>query len=634
MLEQQELLEFNLGTLTWKWDLSKIERETASTDNVVALVSKKIAGLEPDLAKMLQLAALLGSEFQDNALALVWKEMGYEETNLKELLTQASEHTFFESAGPTALRWVHDKIQEATLSLIPKSELAGLKFRIGTILLRGLDREDREAHYSFLIVDLLDASVDPDASVHLEIARLKCQASRKAMELSAYQSASKYIQTGIKHLPKDGWKSYYELALSLHSTGAEVEGILAKTEEMQFYISHVQDHAKTLMDKMPCYLALADRMGTDSRMKESNELALHVLSKLGVTFPRNGAAKAFRAISGVFATKKQLASLDVDSLSVMTEPYHLASMRLLSSVVSSSYLLLDNFLFLLSVVRMVQLTIQYGVCDESLPALATFGVCVSSVLGDFKTGSKYAAMALGMLGPTTKASESKVIFRTWTFVLNWTNPVNDSLKAFLEGYKSGMLMGDTESATYCMFGYCWGSFYLSKPLRTVDDDCRIYMAQMKDLGRMEAAEGTNNVWQAVLYLRDQIDTENCEIFTDLEGAKKAFQPSRSVCRSLLFAILGDYESGAQDALKLGGSELADAPGANVTLMEPFFRSISLYAMAHRTRKAQYKRHARKARKVVQTRLTKGNPNVIHQAYILDAEDAALCGKNYTKKPLF
>ena len=46
MLKDENLLEYNLGLLRWKWDESKIEELTMSTENVVELLQSLVVSRE------------------------------------------------------------------------------------------------------------------------------------------------------------------------------------------------------------------------------------------------------------------------------------------------------------------------------------------------------------------------------------------------------------------------------------------------------------------------------------------------------------------------------------------------------------------------------------------------------------
>lgn len=52
-----------------------------------------------------------------------------------------------------------------------------------------------------------------------EVARLNLKAGKKAMTLSSFDSAAKYLLVGVSLIKEESWNSEYELSLELHDTG-------------------------------------------------------------------------------------------------------------------------------------------------------------------------------------------------------------------------------------------------------------------------------------------------------------------------------------------------------------------------------------------------------------------------------
>jgi predicted ATPase len=63
MLQEEKLLEFNLGLFKWTWDCDKIEEETAASSNVVELILAKISKQPQEMKYLLRLVSCLGARF-------------------------------------------------------------------------------------------------------------------------------------------------------------------------------------------------------------------------------------------------------------------------------------------------------------------------------------------------------------------------------------------------------------------------------------------------------------------------------------------------------------------------------------------------------------------------------------------
>jgi hypothetical protein len=152
MLEEEELISFNLGTMQWVWDENKIEEKIMSTENVVDLLQARMRKLSEESQILLQYAACLGSTFRSAILEVIWtkhekldefsNEKG-QNIDLSAFLDEMESKEFIESCGVGMFRWVHDKVQEASLSLGDASK-PSFQFEVGTTLFHTLSNEELE----------------------------------------------------------------------------------------------------------------------------------------------------------------------------------------------------------------------------------------------------------------------------------------------------------------------------------------------------------------------------------------------------------------------------------------------------------------------------------------------------------
>jgi predicted ATPase len=82
--------------------------------------------------------------------------------------------------------------------------------------------------FIFIVVSLLNIGNVPS----LELAEINYRATVRAAEMSAFTSAERYAEQGIKNLLEDHWE-YSELALELYSLAAEDTGGLGNIEKME-----------------------------------------------------------------------------------------------------------------------------------------------------------------------------------------------------------------------------------------------------------------------------------------------------------------------------------------------------------------------------------------------------------------
>jgi predicted ATPase len=346
MLEEEGMLGFNLGLFQWIWKIGRIEEETAVAPNVVDLMKDKMNKQTGEVFNLLQLASCLGSSFDENILFVAWEGLGKtlhlsccerslkeDETvrtrdGLKQLLSQAIDEAFLEAHGESHFRWVHDKVQEAAMSLVAEGKMQEFQLNIGEILLSELSKTELRAAI-FVVANLLNAKEVSDPDKKTKIIELNLDAAEKAKELSAFESAAKYVGKGIDLLPADRWTSMKELTLKMYSICAEAHYSLGNVAEMQKHCDEVlhQDNIP-IFDKMRVYHCMLITMGNGGRAPEALKLSLDILSQLKCKLPRNSASQMVTAF--YWLSKTKLPSKDeIAELPLMTDPTHKACMQLM-----------------------------------------------------------------------------------------------------------------------------------------------------------------------------------------------------------------------------------------------------------------------------------------------------------------
>jgi hypothetical protein len=220
--------------------------------------------------------------------------------------------------------------------------------------------------------------------------------------------------------------------------------------------------------------------------------------------------------------------------------------------------------------------------------------------------------------------------------------VHASIKPFLHGYKVGMQVGDTESAAHCLADLICSLLVTGKSLRGIDADCRIFVPQMEELKRLGSADITRVVWQTVLNLMGRSSPANIlsgEVMDENKILERAFDEKFMTnvingLKSFLYAYLGEHRLGAELAVAKGDKYLKEVPCALFGMAETFSRGITLYAMARKTNKRKFKKHAIQVKKTIQSWVDAGNPNVKQHLCLLNAEQAALDGKNDLARALY
>ena len=638
-LHEMRLLEFNVLTCTWSWDESKVEVETAATDNVVSLITYKMNKFPPGMLLLLQVASCLGSTFGKSTLALVWNQVGRgeswaSETQVEDVLGMAIREMYVESIGESSYRFVHDKIQESAMSLIPEADFDAFRNAIGTVLHQHLDDEDLERNI-FVVVDLLNNGLNSG----IEIAALNARAAEKAKELSAFSNAVQYVKLGIMSLNGiDAWSECPSLALQLYSVGAEAaECSAGDSEKADWYIKQVirQNKVETL-DKMRVNKIMVERLYRDGEYDKLWTASMDILDHFGCILPRKRAIQRIKAVVYLQNAKRKLlpAIGKIDEMPLIKDRSKREALAFM--IKAASFCLGSNNrpLYIILCCECVRWTNAYGLTEYTASSLASFANVLMHENGDWTTAVRVAELALTVerrLG--SNYTKSSTLHKTNSFVIGWVKPLRTCRGDYLDSYKFGMLSGNLEAVGMAILFFLSSQFLSSENgLQGLERDLRNYIPQLERYKLHTFVLGMRLLWQKVLNLMGAPYNPQTTNLTgtamhgiDIERHPFIFNAVGRYHMCNLCAYFGEYEKGADIALAMGDSFYKTWSGSSYFGFEPFPRALCLYAMVLKTSQSTFLTAARKARSSIAKWVKAGAVNLVHQLLILDAEDAAVKG---------
>ena len=431
----------------------------------------------------------------------------------------------------TCVRFVHDKILEASLSLFANDrERILLRNQIGHRLLKVLTSDEVESEL-FLITDLLDQGPSTSDAAYSHSSdhdhrdlflRMNLRASEKAKSLSAFSNALKYALKGLALLSTTPLKSshstndlvwnanaggdFVRTQLRLYSVGAEAAAIVGKVEELRRLSDVVLPRTDvSVLDKLRIYNALLDSMASQGQLSAAQALVCELLPKLGCKVPNSSNPfHAVRTLVGLSKlrrkppTKQQIERVPRE----MTDANHRECLRLLYQLQTFTYLNRDVPLFLWSCLKQIKLTMKHGLHELSATAFPAMGAIMVALYTDFQTGTLFARhgrLILDLGGDKHKIAVARVAF-SCIIAPSYYQPMQSLIKGLSESHKAGMQMGDTDSAMWCLGHRCWLQFMTGRSLPEVEADCRVSVNRMKVLNRKEAVHFASPVWQMTLNL--------------------------------------------------------------------------------------------------------------------------------------
>jgi len=568
MLQTKGYLTFNVST-QWEYDVATIEKKTSATSNVVELVMSKLEQMPQQLQDMCYVAACLGSSFQFETLYLVWNGIRLTESSgitisrsqLESYLAKAIEEHVFEAAGDlmTSYHWSHDKVQEASMKLGETTSDVNVQFKVALILLEKYQSKELASSHVFVIANLLQHEnlSSLNEKKRDAIARIYLEAAEKAVECSAFNSAAKYVHCSCKLLPVDAFENSYDLTLKVYSLGAEVESSVGNHLAAQTYYDEVIQHARTPLDKVRCYDVQLSELQHNSKM--GCALCLDILEEFGVyKIPRSTALQLGKAMQILLKVNEaQLNS--IDDLPFMSDPTHLALMRILTKLAANAYLSNDNILSLLATCFLYKSTLNHGLCPISTHALS--GIAMTKcAMGNIKGGTLICEQTLNLLHKHDwKEAIPRIYLVSYGLIKPWTEPFSKSLDYLQLSYKVGLECGDTYNACACMAFFIIISIMADRNLNSVLADARTYLQQAVDLGRLDAAQPLQLYTQIILNLMGLSENptilqgDSIDSLSDFECKmeSKVDLDTLSFCKMFVLSVFGEHEDCAKQAFKLG-----------------------------------------------------------------------------------
>src|ERR1700752_1363412 len=191
-LAEEGLLRFDHNAARWRWELDRLHAK-GYTDNVVDLMVGRLTRLPVETRAALQQLACLGNVARITMLSVV---LGKSEDDVHSDLWDAVRLELVERLEGS-YKFTHDRVQEATYSLIPERLRAEVHVRIGRLLAARTPAEKREEAI-FEIVNQLNrgAALITSPDEREQLAEFNLLAVQRAKATTAYASALTYLTAG------------------------------------------------------------------------------------------------------------------------------------------------------------------------------------------------------------------------------------------------------------------------------------------------------------------------------------------------------------------------------------------------------------------------------------------------------
>jgi predicted ATPase/serine/threonine protein kinase len=484
-LHQDGHIAFSFSKGRWEWDINKLQEQVDSTDNVVDLMVRQIQKLNNQAQQVLRFCAAIGDKFSLQEVATVleqdpcttaralWQALhaglvlpmsqifnifvDMPEGEDGEVITRMQE-----VAGTCIYRFLHDRVQQAAYSLIPREERELVHLTIGRRLLATTQEDKLDANL-YPIVNQLNAGlalIDVPEERE-EVAMLNFIAGKKAKATTAYKAAVHYLDLAVglivaqqdndllrslnpetetaeaSSLPQAGnsWSdSRRAIMMSILREAAQAHFLNANYDRAEAMCALMLQYAQETMDRvLVAELRLMFRTNRHL-LAEALEMGQLALELLGV-----------RLVSD--RPELRITERNVDSWPRMTDDRMLAAMRVLTGLFAAAFVR-DPALNAKLAYTLVDLTQRHGLC-----ALSAFGFAyyaTNCVLEDPTKARLASSLGLALLthlnAPELTPKVHAMIYGT---VAHWFSPLRSLVDPLLFGKKVGLEVGDHEWAAHC-----------------------------------------------------------------------------------------------------------------------------------------------------------------------------------------
>ncbi|MEG4572783.1 AAA family ATPase [Microcoleus sp. N3A4] len=606
-LDAEKLLTFDFSIGSWQWDIGQIQTIGIADYNVVELIARNIQKLPPDTQKVLKLAACIGNRFNLDVLAIV-NEQSISETasalwdGLQSglilpigesaykipLLCKGNDSLAMGNSQGTQLevntykvsyKFLHDRVQQAAYSLIPTEQQKTTHLKIGQLLLHNTNQDTIEENV-FDIVNQLNVGVEfiTQQEEKYQLAQLNLIAGRKAKAATAYEAAVTLLKVGLELLAENSWQSNYDLTLGLYVEAVEAEYLTTNYERSATLAEVVLQQAKTLLERVKVYELQIQFYMAQNQMLKAIDTGMEVLDMLGVSLSNEEGDGGFVV---------ELPKLtDLDNIPEMTDPYKIAALRILMSLVSPAVAANPEMLPLL-IVKLAKICIEYGHSPLAAVAYVFYGVILCSAIGDIDTGYHAGNLALKLLDKFNANSlKCKTYQIFYGFIIHWKEHTKEALLPLLSGFQSGLETGDIEYAGYCITVYCAIVFLTGQQLDIVEQQQRQYLDLALKLKQDYSIYYIKIFHQLTLNLKNKMENQ-CQLVGEsfnetqmlpvfIETNNRTLLFIAYLAKTIIFYVFKEYNNAVTNA-SLASEQAGSVMGMLVSYTHNFYYSLALLA---------------------------------------------------------
>ena len=596
-LYEEGCITFNLDAGYWQCNLPQVQ-QLALTDDVVEFMVRRLRKLPQVTQNVLKIAACIGNQFDLNTLAVVCESSPEEiATNLWRALQEGliipenKTYKFFQGdvgevftlenrevdtgANITVkYRFLHDRVQQATYSLIPDDEKQITHLKIGQLLLQNTSLQEQEQNL-FNIVNQLNIGIPliKDPKELEQLADRNLAAAQKAKASVAYDAACKYLEIALDFMGTDAWQTHYSLILQLSTLLAETYYLSGQFTVAEQQVELVLQHAQNLLDRLKANEIRMQLLIVQNQYQAALDLGLEMLALLEIPIEDT-----------------PLPSIDIERLYTL---HSLKDVRILAalSVLSQLWapaLIANPKLLPQIIVTMLNLSVTHGNSAIGAFAYSLYGMLLCATAEDLDLGYRFGTLAMNVLEQYENAEFTcKVNQLFHAFIRNWKERARDRIEFLARNVQTGLETGEIQFASYSAINYCDNLCLVGETLGIVRQKQDYYIQLLYSL-KQDLSYFSASVWgqfvdnlmgdalepQQLIGKRFDEEQQLAELEADNSFTTLFFFYTT---KTILHYLFDNYESVLKSADLAAQYEQAGSGLLPITQI-PFYRALALLSL--------------------------------------------------------
>ncbi|WP_437973682.1 AAA family ATPase [Sorangium sp. So ce295] len=674
-LESDGLLRFDPEARGFVWDLTRVEGAMV-TDNVLALMARKIERLAPATRRALMCASCIGASFDLRTLAtIVEKSPAAVAADLREALREGlvqplgGNYRLLEEAGDALdpmdvavpYRFLHDRVKEACYALVPEAERPAVHLSIGRLLVargsgaRGTARLSGGAPDVSGQVpdeDLLEvvrhlnlgAREITDETERMDIARLDLRAGRRAMAATAFEAAANLFAAGRALASEEGFSRDHEASFGLWLEGAEAAYLAGAFEEEESLAATALARAESATERASVHSHRVRALSTRGLYVDAVRAGLSGLAELGVTMPEDLAAQQAAFMEGVGDVDRLLAGRSIEALAhapVTEDPADRRIFSLMSELMLPVYFT-SKALFGLIIVEQVRRSLARGLSETSAFPYVGYSFILALVMGRYAEGHAFGRLAVSLCERWQSPALAARVHLIFGTMLHVREPLRNALDHGIRARDAALAAGDNVHLAVVV-AYCLPQWLIGAgvPLQEVNAEigrCLVLARRTKDpvaIATVTVARQLVACLTGQTRGRTSLDSDGAVLSEELAKLNEQEHPIafyyEHAFRLFLHVLYGEHEAAlaaAADVGRLAGGMTGEYWVMNAVFLEALARAGLAREAADPEARKEHESAIEPHRSRLDALAQSCPSNYRHKVALLDAELCALRGERW------